>query len=111
MGFANIPAPAADACVTQANALITQINNLDASLASSRTAIEAANRQLATIEERISTIERQYPGGTYPPEVYATYMALIDQYNRLLAENNARIDAFNSSVDQRNALARQPLRC
>ena len=111
MGFADIPAPKADPCVTQANNLITQINNLDANLAATRRTIDATNAQLATISGRISAIESQYPTRILPPDVYATYTSLIDQYNRLLAENNARVDAFNRSVDQRNALARQPLRC
>jgi len=111
MGFADVPAPLADACVTQANALVTQINALDASLVSSRAVIDATNAQLTDIEGRIRAIERQYPGRVLPPDVYPTYSALIDQYNRLLAENNAHVDAFNLSVEQRNALARQPLRC
>jgi hypothetical protein len=111
MGFADVPAPPADACVTKADALVTQINALDASLASSRVAIDATNAQLREIEGRISAIERQYPGGSLPPDVYATYTALISQYNRLLAENNVRVDAFNRDVEQRNALARQPLLC
>jgi hypothetical protein len=111
MGFANVPAPPANACVTQANALVTEINNLDASLAAWRVTIDTTNAQIESVARRISAIEAQYPGGTLPPDVYATYTALIQQYNRLLAENNARIDAFNKSVDQRNTLARQPLRC
>jgi hypothetical protein len=111
MGFANVPAPPADACVTQANALVAQISNLDASLASTRQTIEATNAQIEGIAGRISTIESQYPGGTLPPDVHATYTMLIQQYNRLLAENDTRIDAFNKSVDQRNTLALQPLRC
>jgi outer membrane murein-binding lipoprotein Lpp len=111
MGFTDIPAPKADACVTQANNLVTQINNLDVNLAATRRNIEAANVQLSTISGRIAAIESQYPTRILPPDVYATYTSLIDQYNRLLAENNARIDAFNDSVEQRNTLARQPLRC
>jgi len=110
MGFAEVPAPPADPCVTQANALVTQIAALDASLASTRTTIDASNAQLATLEGRIAQIEAQYPGGA-PPDVYAVYMSLIDQYNRLLGENNARVDSFNLNLEQRNALARQPLRC
>ncbi len=110
MGFAAVPAPPADPCVTQANALVTQIGALDASLASTRATIDASNAQLATLEGRIAQIEAQYPGGA-PPDVYATYLSLIDQYSRLLGENNARVDSFNLSLDQRNALARQPLRC
>jgi hypothetical protein len=111
MGFADVPAPPPDACVTQANNLVTQINNLDASLASTRALIDATNEEMATIEERIRLIESQYPNRILPPDVYATYAALAEQYRRLLAENNARIDAFNRSVDQRNTLARQPLNC
>lgn len=111
MGFADVPAPPTDACVTQANALVTQINNLDASLASTRATIDATTARMVTIAERIAAIESQYPNRVLPPDVYATYSALVDEYNRLLGENSARIDAFNRSVDQRNALARQPLRC
>jgi hypothetical protein len=111
MGFADIPAPRVDACVTQANNLVTQITNLDASLASTRRTIDATNAQLTTISGRIAAIESQYPTRILPPDVYATYTSLIDQYTRLLAENNARIDAFNRSVEQRNTLARQPLSC
>lgn len=111
MGFADIPAPKVDACVTQANNLVTQIANLDASLAATRRTIDATNAQIGTISERVASIESQYPNRQLPPDVYATYRALIDQHNQLLTENNARIDAFNHSVDQRNALARSPLRC
>ena len=111
MGFADVPPPPADACVTEANALVTQINAMDASLASTRATIDATTAQLTTIQGRISTIESQYPGRTLPPDVYATYTALIEEHNRMSAENNTRIEAFNQSVDQRNALARQPLHC
>jgi hypothetical protein len=110
MGFAEVPPPPADPCVTQANALVTQIGALDASLASTRATIDSTNAQLATIEGRIAQIEAQYPGGA-PPDVYAVYTSLIDQYNRVVAENNDRVDAFNRDLEQRNALARQPLRC
>ena len=91
--------------------VLAQINALDASLASARTTIDAANAQLRTLEGRIASIENQYPGRVLPPDVYVTYMSLVDQYNRLLADNNARIDTFNRNVEQRNALAQQPLRC
>ena len=111
MGFAEVPPPPADACVTKANALVTQITALDANLAAARVAIDATTAQLANLEGQIAAIERQYPGRVLPPDVYATYTALIDQYNRLLRENNARVDTFNQNVEQRNALARQPLAC
>jgi hypothetical protein len=111
MGFAEVPAPPADPCVTQANALVTQINALDASLAEARTAIDATNVQLESIEQRIASIEARYPGRVLPPDVYETYTSLVDQYNRMLADNGARVDAFNQNVERRNALARQPLHC
>jgi hypothetical protein len=111
MGFADVPAPPADACVTQANALVAQIDALDARLASSRATIDATNAQLASLEGRIRTIETQYPSRVLPPDVYAIYTSLVDQYNRMLSENNVRVDTFNRNVEQRNALARQPLRC
>ncbi len=110
MGFADVPAPPPDPCVSKANALVTQINALDASLASSRAAIDATNARLTNLEGQIGSMERAYPGGM-PPDVYATYTALIGQYNTLVSENNARVDAFNQDLEQRNALARQPLRC
>ena len=110
MGFADVPAPPADPCVAQANALVAQINALDASLAANRTRIESTNAALANLESRIAAMENQYRGGM-PADVYAVYTSLIDQYNAMLNENNARVDAFNQSVEQRNALARQPLRC
>jgi len=110
MGFAEVPAPLADACVTQANALVVQIAALDASLASSRATIDATTPQLTTLEDRIASIENRYPGGV-PPDIYVLYTSLINQYNSLVTENNARVDAFNRDLEQRNALARQPLRC
>jgi hypothetical protein len=111
MGFAEVPPPPADPCVTQANALVAQIQALDASLAASRATIEATNAQLVSLEGRIRTIESQYPSRVLPPDVYAVYTSLVDQYNRTLAENNALVDTFNRNVEQRNALARSPLRC
>jgi hypothetical protein len=110
MGFAEVPPPPPDPCVTQANALVTKINALDASLASSRAAIDATTARLTTIEGQIASMERAYPGGM-PPDVYSVYTSSVNQYNSLVNENNARVDDFNRDLEQRNALARQPLRC
>ena len=110
MGFAEVPPPPADACVTQANALVTKINALDASLASSRATIDATNARLTGLEGQIGSMERAYPGGM-PADVYSIYTSLINQYNSLVNENNARVDDHNRDLEQRNALARQPLRC
>ena len=110
MGFAELPAPLADACVTQANALVSQIGALDASLTSSRATIDATRAQLTTLEDQIASIENRYPGGV-PQDIFVLYTSLISQYNSLVTENNARVDAFNDDLERRNALARQPLRC
>ena len=110
MGFAEVPPPLADPCVTQANALVSKINALDATLASSRVIIDATSAELTTIEGQIASLESRYPGGM-PPDVYATYTSLINQYNSLVNVNNSRVDDFNRDLEQRNALARQPLRC
>lgn len=110
MGFAEVPPPPADPCVTQANALVTQISALDASLALSRATIDATTAELESIERQIAVLENQNPRGM-PPDVYAAYTSLINQYNNLLTVNNTRVDDFNRDLDQRNALARQPLRC
>jgi hypothetical protein len=110
MGFAEVPPPPSDPCVTQANALVTKITALDANLASSRATIDATTAELASIERQIAVLESQYPRGM-PPDIYAAYTSLINQYNNLLTVNNTRVDDFNRDLDQRNALARQPLRC
>jgi hypothetical protein len=110
MGFAEVPPPPADPCVAQANALVAKINGLDATLASSRATIEATTARLTTIEAQIASLESRYPGGM-PSDVYATYTSLINEYNNLVNVNNARVDDYNRDLEQRNALARQPLRC
>jgi len=110
MGFAEVPPPPADPCVAQANALVAKINGLDATLASSRATIEATTARLVTIEGQIASLESRYPGGM-PSDVYATYTSLINEYNNLVNVNNSRVDDYNRDLEQRNALARQPLRC
>jgi hypothetical protein len=107
MGFTQIPAPPPDACVTQSTALQSQLKALDASLASERAIIDSQQNDLASLSAQIADIERQYPSRSLPPDVYARYIALIDQYNRTLGDNHARIEAFNRDVDQRNGLAQR----
>lgn len=107
MGFTEIPAPPPDPCVTQANALRSQVATLDASLSTARGQIDAARAEAASIAARIADIERQYSGRPLPPDVYATYVALIDQHNRIVSGTEGRVAAYNRDVDKRNALAQQ----
>ncbi|HEV8536484.1 MAG TPA: hypothetical protein VGR87_12345 [Candidatus Limnocylindria bacterium] len=107
MGFTQIPAPPPDPCLAQANALRSQIATLDGRLASERRTIDATKAEMAGVAARIADIERRYPGNTLPPDVYATYVGLIDQYNRLASENQVRIDAYNNDVDTRNTLVQR----
>jgi hypothetical protein len=111
MGFAEVPAPLADPCVTQATALVTQINALDATLKSSRATIDAANAKLAALEAEILPLEYRRRAGNLGGWDYFRFNELVDQYNNLLADTDARIDRYNKDLEQRNALARQPLRC
>jgi hypothetical protein len=97
MGFTEIPAPPPDPCLTQKAALTSRLD-------AQRPAIDAAEAQLATIQAKIRAIEAQYPSRVLPPDVYATYTGLVDQYNRVSADYNARIKTYNATVDQLDAL-------
>jgi hypothetical protein len=111
MGFADVPPPAVDACVTQANALVSKINALDATLAANRAKIDAANKKLAELEAEILPLEYRRRQGSLGGWDYFRFNELVDQYNNLLADTNVRVDQYNKDLEQRNALARQPLRC
>ena len=97
MGFVEIPAPPPDLCVAQKNAL-------NAQLASQRAAVDAVKAQLAVIDGRIKAIVAQYPSRVLPPDVYNTYLDLVAQYDRLATEVDTNVAAYNTTVDQLNAL-------
>ena len=97
MGFSDIPAPPPDPCVSQAAAM-------DAQLASQRATIDAERAQLASVQARVSAIEAQYPSHVLPPDVYLTYQSLVDQYNAMARDADAKVTAYNALVSQRNAL-------
>jgi len=97
MGFTEIPAPPPDPCIAQKN-------TLNGRLATERSTVDAGKTQLALIDGRIKAIEARYPSRVLPPDVYATYQDLVAQYNRLAAEVDANIAAYNATVDQVNAL-------
>lgn len=97
MGFTDIPAPPPDPCIAQKSAL-------NARLATERSTVDAGKAQLAIVDGRIKAIAAQYPSRVLPPDVYAKYLDLVAQYNRLAAEVDASVAAFNGTVDQLNAL-------
>jgi hypothetical protein len=97
MGFTEIPVPAPDPCVTQQS-------TLNARLATQRSTVDGQKAQLATIDGRIKAIVAQYPSRQLPPDVYATYVDLVAQYNRLAAQIDANVLAYNTTIDQLNAL-------
>lgn len=107
MGFTEVPPPPPDACITQATALRSQLTALDATLTQARVAIDALKAEIADLARQIAAIEATYPGRSLPPDVYATYIALIDQHNAKLADHNARVATFNRDVDTRNSLAQR----
>jgi hypothetical protein len=97
MGFTEIPAPAPDPCITQKSAL-------NARLATQRSTVDGQKAQLAILDGRIKAILAQYPSRQLPPDVYATYVDLLAQYNRLVAQIDANVSAYNATIDQLNAL-------
>jgi hypothetical protein len=106
MGFTNIPAPPPDPCLAQKGPLASRVQSLDAQLGAAAPIIDANETQLESLDARIKSLERQYPNGM-PPDAYAQYSSLVDQYNALLRDYRGRVAAYNSTVDQRNALTAQ----
>jgi len=39
-----------------------------------------------------------------PPDVYNTYIGLVDQYNSIANDVDAKVAVYNTTVDQLNAL-------
>jgi hypothetical protein len=97
MGFTQIPAPPADPCLAQRNVL-------EARLATQGATVDAAKAQAAVIKGKIDAIVAQYPSRELPPDVYNTYIGLVDQYNALANDIDAEVAVYNVTVSQLNAL-------
>ena len=97
MGFTQIPAPPADTCVTQRNVL-------GARLATQGATVDAAKAQGAVVKGKIDAIVAKYPSRELPPDVYRTYIGLVDEYNALANDIDAKVAVYNTTVDQLNAL-------
>ena len=97
MGFTDIPAPPPDPCITQKN-------TLNARLATQNAAVESEKAQAAVIKGKIDQIVAQYPSRLLPPDVYSVYTGLVDQYNALASDIDAKVAVYNGIVAQLNAL-------
>lgn len=97
MGFTQIPAPPADPCLTQRNVL-------GARLATQGEAVDVAKAQAAVVKGKIDAILAQYPSRQLPPDVYNIYIDLVDQYNAIANDVDAKVAAYNATVSQLNAL-------
>ena len=106
MGFTQIPAPARNPCVDSKNALLAQLTTLKGQLGAARSAIDATDASLTTMDQQIKALEAKYPNGM-PPDVYASYLALIDRYNAAVKTERAQVDAYNTLLAQSNGVVDQ----
>jgi hypothetical protein len=106
MGFTRIPPPPRNACVDAKNALIARISELTDQIARAKAAVDATDASLAALNVQIRSLEARYPSGM-PPDVYASYSALIDRYNAGVATERAQVSAYNGLVVQSNGVVDQ----
>lgn len=106
MGFTQIPAPPRNACVDAKDALLAQLGTTKDQLAAAKSSIDAMDASLATQLARIKALEAQYPNGM-PPDVYASYTAMIARYNSDLATERSAIAAYNALLARSNGLVDQ----
>ena len=106
MGFTQIPPPPRNACVDSKNALLGQLAALKDQLATAKAAVEATEASLAGLALQIKALEAKYPNGM-PPDVYASYTALVDRYNAGVATDQSQVRAYNTLLGQSNAIVDQ----
>lgn len=106
MGFTQIPPPPRNACVDTKNALLGQLATLKDQLAGAKAAIDAADASLTALNLQIKALEAKYPNGM-PPDVYASYSALIDRYNAAVTTERTRVASYNALLLQSNGVVDQ----
>jgi hypothetical protein len=106
MGFTQIPAPARSPCVDSKSALLAQLTTLKDQLATAKSAIDTTDASLTAMDQQIKALEAKYPNGM-PPDVYASYLALIDRYNAAVKTERAQVDAYNTLLAQSNGVVDQ----
>lgn len=107
MGFSDIPAPAPDECALRSTELRARLRLLDSELDASSAWLDATRAELKQLAREIEPIQRAHPSGAVPPDVYATYGALVARYERMLADFNGRLGVHNAKVGTRNDLAHE----
>ena len=106
MGFTQIPPPPRNACVDARNVLLGQLATTKDRLAAQKTAIDTMDASLATLSAQIKALEAKYPNGM-PPDVYASYTAMVDRYNTAAATERSAVTSYNALIAQSNSLADQ----
>lgn len=105
-GFADIPPPTTSPC-SNVPSMKAELDQLRAQMAAVKTEIDAIEAAAKSKLAQIRAIEAQYPSRVLPPDVYARYTALVDQYNALVKDDKAKIDQYNALVSRSNALGSQ----
>lgn len=106
MGFTEIPAPPRNGCVDAKSALLGQLATFKDQLAAAKAAIDATDAALTTLKAQIKDLETRYPNGM-PPDVYASYGAMIDRYNAMLATRGSQVSSYNALIARNNAAVEQ----
>ena len=75
-------------------------------MASAKAALDATDASLVTMNQQIKALEAQYPNGM-PPDVYSSYLALIDRYNAAVKTEHTQVDAYNALSAQNNSIVNQ----
>jgi predicted secreted Zn-dependent protease len=88
-------------------AIEAEVDALDSELSTKQASLDSMSAHLDATEAEISQIEAQHPSGDLPPDEYARYQALIDDYNATLVSYNSLVDEFNAAVDHRKTLVNQ----
>ncbi len=83
-----------------------QIDALDTQTAQLAAQISDLRAQEDSLDAQINQILVAFPG-TKPDTVQARLQSLVQQSNDLLSQDNAKVDAHNSALTQRAALAAQ----
>ena len=106
MGFTQVPPPPRNTCIGAKNALLTQLATLKDRLAGAKAAIDATEASLAALSTQTKALEAKYPNGM-PPDVYASYTALIDRHNAGVATDRTQVSSYNALLGQSNGIVDQ----
>jgi len=106
MGFTQIPPPPRNACVDTKDTLLEQLAGLKDGLAAAKAALDATDASLVNLNAQIKALEARYPSGM-PPDVYASYSALIDRYNAGVVTERTQVAAYNALLAQSNGVIDQ----